>query len=174
MMIITMIIWLTGKLRLEQAFNVEVVTHRLVRFPKFASKIDSVYSVYNTQYSESAYREARKLVSTVHSALSTLHCALCTSSSMMMHVLVPETAVFCVYLLLVFFINLLHVFFINFLHRKNLLHLTPLPRFTGTGSSMGVFHLSSDRPSAGRETCTPARSRKSKGSQKLLNQTRRR
>ena len=62
----------------------------------------------------------------------------------------------------IFFIHLLCVFFINLLHHRNLLHLTPLPRFTGTSSSMGVFHLSSDRPSAGRETCTPARSRNSK------------
>ena len=73
----------------------------------------------------------------------------------------------------IFFVYLLClVFFINLLHRKNLLHLTPLPRFTGTGSSMGVFHLSSDRPSAGRETCTPARSRKEKTASKTaqLNQ----
>ena len=71
----------------------------------------------------------------------------------------------------IFFINLLCVFFINLLHHRNLLHLTPLPRFTGTSSSMGVFHLSSDRPSAGRETCTPARSRNSKTAQKAAQQS---
>ena len=75
----------------------------------------------------------------------------------------------CVFSVSVFIFFAGWVFFINLLHRKNLLHLTPLPRFTATSSSMGVFHLSSDRPSAGRETCTPARSRNSKTLKKLLN-----
>ena len=65
-------------------------------------------------------------------------------------------------------LNCSDVFFINLVINHGILHLSSVFRssslmfmllclkYTGTGSSMGVFHLSSTRPLSWRETCTSA------------------